>query len=605
MLVMAALLLGVVVFMGFAMFDFNQRVYYRQNLNQQENVQQLAVQGRLLVEQRLAGYLDTLHAVAELLPKDEPLISEKNMSSLRHIVKGLDFERLALAGTDGVMVTTASINCDVSDRPYYQQALRGQSVISGVEHSRISSDQVFVVAVPVYASDGKVRGMSQGALRVDRFDPYQGTRLEKNAYVRVVDQEGRYIIGASEEDREILNGRSLFEDLAVLEPTLPLEQTGASMESRQPCLLTTDGYDLYLEPMSLNGWYIVTALDHDEVESSIHAFLGSDLQILIVKFTLAAIVLCVSIAGWLWSEEKEHARAESALRTRLMADTLGYLVVDLERDTILDGTERLIAPCTKEMSFARIIDVTIDRAVPAEYRADLRLRLDPADILRRFRGGQKEDVVEYPINSRTGQTAWRQCSIHVHEEQPDLHKAYLTFRSITEKKRTELDLQKEAERDFLTGLYNRRRGRELIVQRLGKLESGAHYAFMILDLDNFKSLNDRLGHQTGDRALQEVAGVLQRHFRQEDIVVRLGGDEFLVFFRSPDERDRLEHRLSSLMEKLVLTYSGEGGPVTVTASAGVVLAPDHGSDIAELYPKADALLYSVKNSGKSDYRIAP
>ena len=605
MLAMAALLLGVVVLMGFSMFDFNQRVYYRQNLNQQQNVQQLAVQGRLLVEQRLAGYLDTLHAVAELLPTDEPVVSEKNMTYLRHIVKELDFERLALAGMDGRMVTTASINCDVTDRPYYQQALRGQSVISGVEHSRVSGDQVFVVAVPVYAADGKVRGMAQGALRVDRFDPYRGTRLEENAFVRVVDREGRYIMGATEADREILSGKSLFEDLAVMEPSLPLEQTMASMEARRPCLLATEGYDLYLEPMSLNGWYIVTALDHDEVEGSIRAFLGSDLKLLVLKFTLLAVVLCVGIAGWLWHEEQEHIRAEAALRTRLMADTLGYLVVDLERDTILDGTERLIAPCTKEMSFARIIDVTINRAVPAEYRADLRLRLDPAHILRRFRGGQKEDVVEYPINSRTGRTAWRQCSIHVHEEKPDLHKAYLTFRSITEKKRTELDLQKEAGRDFLTGLYNRRRGRELIVQRLAKLEPGVRYAFMILDLDNFKSLNDRLGHQTGDRALQEVAGVLQRHFRQEDIVVRLGGDEFLVFFHSPAERDRLDHRLSSLMEKLVLTYSGKGGPVTVTASAGIVLAPDHGSDITELYQQADALLYSVKNSGKAGYRIAP
>lgn len=95
----------------------------------------------------------------------------------------------------------------------------------------------------------------------------------------------------------------------------------------------------------------------------------------------------------------------------------------------------------------------------------------------------------------------------------------------------ERQLLEWADMDYLTGLYNRRSGIEQINGFLKQMKENTEqtHAFVILDLDNFKLLNDTLGHQIGDQALQEVAEILKQHFRDQDIICRLAGDEFVIF----------------------------------------------------------------------------
>lgn len=123
-----------------------------------------------------------------------------------------------------------------------------------------------------------------------------------------------------------------------------------------------------------------------------------------------------------------------------------------------------------------------------------------------------------------------------------------------------------------------------------------------MDLDNFKKLNDTLGHQKGDQALQDVANILRQHFREYDIVCRLGGDEFMVFVQNIP-RNVIEKNIGSLLKKLMLTYEKEEKKVCITVSAGIYLIEETGHDFRELYQKADETLYRVKNSSKNGYRI--
>ena len=124
---------------------------------------------------------------------------------------------------------------------------------------------------------------------------------------------------------------------------------------------------------------------------------------------------------------------------------------------------------------------------------------------------------------------------------------------------------------------------------------------MILDLDNFKVLNDTLLHKTGDKALQDVAQILTTFFRKEDVVCRLGGDEFVVFLKNISCAN-VESKLSILMEKLRLTYTQEDKSVTISASAGFAVAPASGATFQELYTAADQALYQAKHGGKSTFR---
>lgn len=165
------------------------------------------------------------------------------------------------------------------------------------------------------------------------------------------------------------------------------------------------------------------------------------------------------------------------------------------------------------------------------------------------------------------------------------------------KKEMEL-LMQEADTDYLTGLYNRRGGTELISEILKHSDPAAeNHAFILLDLDNFKKLNDTLGHQTGDTALKDVANLLNRHFRPYDIICRLAGDEFVVFVRDIPKQV-VRKNLDSLLKKLCLTYEENGISITITVSAGAAIAPVHGMEFDTLYQKADKALYLAKGRGK-------
>lgn len=168
----------------------------------------------------------------------------------------------------------------------------------------------------------------------------------------------------------------------------------------------------------------------------------------------------------------------------------------------------------------------------------------------------------------------------------------------------EEELREKADKDPLTGLYNRSSAIEKIEDCLKNEEiyPGSVHAYMIMDIDNFKTLNDTLGHQVGDKALQDVAGILTYHFRQYDIVCRLGGDEFLVFLKNIPE-EVLDRNMDSLLRKLVLTYEAGGKSVQITVSAGIVVVPDSSMDFCEMYRRADEALYRVKHEKKNSFKI--
>lgn len=156
----------------------------------------------------------------------------------------------------------------------------------------------------------------------------------------------------------------------------------------------------------------------------------------------------------------------------------------------------------------------------------------------------------------------------------------------------------KAEHDALTGLYNRT-VLESMVNSFFSDNSGYDGCFIMLDIDNFKSVNDILGHDKGDEVLIDIANIISNCFRKSDVVSRLGGDEFAIFMPSLFSVDMLKKRLSLLCEKLSLKYDG----ITLSASIGASVAPQQGTDYATLYKNADSALIAAKRLGKNQYRL--
>jgi diguanylate cyclase (GGDEF)-like protein len=173
---------------------------------------------------------------------------------------------------------------------------------------------------------------------------------------------------------------------------------------------------------------------------------------------------------------------------------------------------------------------------------------------------------------------------------------------VTQQRQAHQRLTYQAHFDALTGLVNREQLRKRLAQALDMCNrSERRSALLCLDLDNFKAINDSLGHSVGDGVLKLVAQRLLSVTRRVDLVARLGGDEFAVLLDDV-RHDGEVHQLAQRLLR-VLNAPGEvlGRSVAVGASMGVALVPDHGSSIDEVLGNADLALYAAKEAGRARY----
>jgi diguanylate cyclase (GGDEF)-like protein/PAS domain S-box-containing protein len=182
---------------------------------------------------------------------------------------------------------------------------------------------------------------------------------------------------------------------------------------------------------------------------------------------------------------------------------------------------------------------------------------------------------------------------------------YLAIASdITERKAAERQIEFLAYRDVLTGLPNR----QLLLDRFGQAvahaeRSQSKVALLFLDLDNFKTINDSLGHAVGDALLQEIARRLEECVREGDTISRQGGDEFLIVLSDLVGTESVPPVLIKIRERLQASFMVDSHELTTSASIGVALYPDDGRDFETLLKKADTAMYRAKDAGRNHYRF--
>lgn len=154
-----------------------------------------------------------------------------------------------------------------------------------------------------------------------------------------------------------------------------------------------------------------------------------------------------------------------------------------------------------------------------------------------------------------------------------------------------------SEIDPLTSVFNKETTQKLIDQ---KLKNHEHFCFLILDVDDFKSVNDNYGHAVGDKVLKNLSDLFKNHFRQTDIVGRICGDEFIILI---EDEHIAESRIQSLLQKVNALKIEELQDFKLSISVGMAFAPSNGTTFMELYRHADHALYQTKRTGKNNYKI--
>jgi diguanylate cyclase (GGDEF)-like protein/PAS domain S-box-containing protein len=202
---------------------------------------------------------------------------------------------------------------------------------------------------------------------------------------------------------------------------------------------------------------------------------------------------------------------------------------------------------------------------------------------------------------KNGETHAKWLTINtIRDKDGKIHRYVALFSDITEKKKSEELIWRQANFDTLTGLPNRDMFRDRLGQEVKKsIRADRSLALLLVDLDQFKEVNDTLGHSVGDMLLKDAAQRISACVRESDTVARLGGDEFTIVLSEISDSSNVDDVAQKIISKLAEPFQLGSEVVYVSASIGITLYPNDATDIDELFKNADQAMYVAKKKGRN------
>jgi diguanylate cyclase (GGDEF)-like protein/PAS domain S-box-containing protein len=225
------------------------------------------------------------------------------------------------------------------------------------------------------------------------------------------------------------------------------------------------------------------------------------------------------------------------------------------------------------------------------------------EFCRALSSGKEMIEAEFRIKDISGEFVW--CHIRGKTLYNELKKPYRVIGKVVNidlHKKELQTLEYKAKRDSLTGVYNKSTTKDLIDHYILRHNDLKHI-FMIIDIDDFKSINDTYGHLQGDKILSYVIGQVKMIFTTGEIIGRIGGDEFAVFIGNISSREAIIMKAELLKRALHTVYTDEGYEISLSGSIGVSMYPEDGTTYNQLLSCADKALYLVKDEGKDGFKL--
>ncbi len=342
------------------------------------------------------------------------------------------------------------------------------------------------------------------------------------------------------------------------------------------------------------------------------------LSLLVLTFFYIMILSLIRIFNLGEYKEKTKELEVKIRKDKILTDAIfDYATIIIEINCTKDAIERLLIE-SKEMPVSHLPTLR-------EFFAEQSKRLThPEDVEKihdinsetlifDFNNGILENEYEYRskkviLNQKDKSYIvddnyyWYKMRIvtHMNTETSDII-ALLTVDEIHDEKEEEIALRDRAEKDSLTGAYNKS---AFEAKMNTSLRDGSTGVLFMFDLDNFKGINDNMGHSAGDAVLREVNSKVSALFRGRDLIGRIGGDEFVVFLEGSADEELVGEKAREICKVVNKTYHAENKmSIEISSSVGVSVAPKDGNDFETLFKVADLAMYKSKNRGKNTYTI--
>jgi len=299
-------------------------------------------------------------------------------------------------------------------------------------------------------------------------------------------------------------------------------------------------------------------------------------------------------------EEEEKQYYKAILSRSAMTFEINYT-----KDCFIRGNSfwENLAEGVKLPAYSQMLEIFTEKFIIPEDIAAFKKCFLPQNVISAYQEGAQELYHEYR-QIDNGNTIWFSCTAHlIRDEYTGEIKGFNYVQNINSQKIKEEALLYNSRHDILTGLYNKNASHYLINEFLHSNEGhiGKH-AFFILDMDNFKHINDTYGHVFGDKVIAETGRCIAELFREQDITGRIGGDEFIIFLKNIANEQTALKKAEDLLAKLHIIHIQDelygNIELPISVSIGIALYKQHGNDYHELYDNSDTALYKAKAAGK-------
>lgn len=522
-----------------------------------------------------------------------------------------EFKRIAVANASGMTINydgKSSGNILMTD--YFKKAMRGQAQISSNISTDEDGERVLTLAVPIFQKQeqkNKVVGVITGTFSYSVLDNiFSVDTFGGEGYSIISDKNGILIIGTKSRNKLCFvdNWFDFFKDNKAVS-IARLSSIYSDMQSNLTGIFDFSVNDerriVVYTPVGVNDWYVLSSVTADYILLQQHKITFITISLIIVMLVVFAVIL-VFLANLILQKakiEKDNSRyainSENS-QSLIFEYDFGKQVVEFTGNTdFVFGENYKQIP----LSDFELISSRIHESERGLF-----------DKLKEFfNSGSNEYRSELRFVGKDGAYMWYRLSgtiIRDKDEKTPL-KFFGNLVNVNAQIVHEQELKIQAEIDGLSGLLNKTYLEKSVSKYLSENKRGNPGVFYIIDLDNFKNVNDKLGHSFGDQAICDTANKLSLVFSEKDFIGRIGGDEFCVFMclksSVKNPQPLVEEKANTLKEILAEIYSNGSVSIPVTPSIGIALFPEQGTSYRDLFKKADVALYHVKNNGKNNFAI--
>lgn len=297
----------------------------------------------------------------------------------------------------------------------------------------------------------------------------------------------------------------------------------------------------------------------------------------------------------------EHALETSEARFRALTESAMDIVTIIDAEGIIQyqspSVKHLLGFDPEQMVGLKPFEMV--------HRDDVgALKQSFESLLRRGPGAQTEKPIEFRIRNRDGNWRTLESMGKNNLDNPSIRGLIVNTRDVSDRLAIQQRMQHLAYHDSLTGLPNRSLLQDRVAQALSRAgRTKKNLAVMFIDIDNFKNINDTLGHDVGDELLREIAKRLTRSVRQHDTIARQGGDEFIVLLEELDGQSGATRIAQKILDALRTVFVVGGMEQHVSGSIGLALFPQDGHDPQTLLKNADTAMFHGKSLGKNTYQF--